>query len=132
MEWLPAADALVDMVAVHVPLLEEAQKWWAPIVYSGDIEDKCGQGISNCDAQGPTVVYISKMSSGASQKGLLTFGCVFRSLIHPGDKFCALQNGVGLAKCEEIYVAASHRMEKHLRNGGLGEKDFWVLYIHIF
>jgi len=92
MEWLPAADALVDMVAVHVPSPEQAQKWRAPIVYSGDIEDECGQGISNCDAQGPTVVYISKMSSGASQKGLLAFGRVFSGTIRPGDKLRALRN----------------------------------------
>eukprot|EP00957_Ditylum_brightwellii_P047927 3639829-Ditylum_brightwellii.AAC.1 len=31
---------------------------------------------------------------------------------------------LGLAKCEEIYVAASFRMEKHPLNRVLGKKEF--------
>eukprot|EP00957_Ditylum_brightwellii_P199883 15237748-Ditylum_brightwellii.AAC.1 len=92
MEWLPAADVLVDMVAVHVSSPEQAQKCQAPMIYSGDIEYECGHSISNCNAEGPTVVYISKMSSDASQKGFLAFSHVFSGTIYPGDNLCALWN----------------------------------------
>ena len=92
MVWLPAADALVDMVASHTPSPVRAQKLRASLLYSGDVkEDSCGRGISNCDPSAPTVVYVSKMSPSPTSKRLLAFGRVFSGTVRPGDTLRALR-----------------------------------------
>ena len=92
MAWLPAADALVDMIAMHVPSPVMAQRMRAPLLYSGDLDDTSGQGIYHCDASGPAVVYISKMApSGLNSKRMLGFGRVFSGTIRPGDTLRALR-----------------------------------------
>jgi elongation factor 2 len=87
MAWLPAADALVDMVAIHIPSPVQSQRLRAGMLYAGDIEDECGQGIYHCDPLAPTVVYICKMSPaiGAQSKRLLAFGRVFSGTVRAGD-----------------------------------------------
>jgi elongation factor 2 len=92
MAWLPAADALVDMIAAHVPSPACAQRLRAPLLYSGASTDSSFQGIYSCDPAGPAVVYISKMApSGERRKRLLAFGRVFSGTIHVGDSLRALR-----------------------------------------
>ena len=91
MAWLPAAEALVDMVASHVPSPVQAQALRAPLLYSGDIEEDSGQGIANCDPTAPTVVFVSKMSPSPMGKRLLAFGRVFSGTVRPGDQLRALR-----------------------------------------
>ena len=92
MTWLPAADAIVNMIVAHLPSPVEAQKYRAPMLYSGDIDDETGQGIYLCNEKAPALVYISKMApSITNNKRLLAFGRVFSGTIHPGDKVRALR-----------------------------------------
>jgi len=92
MAWLPAADTLVDMIAACVPSPQDAQQRRAPLLYSGDVNDECGQGIHDCDALGPVVIYISKMSPVESNnKRLMTFGRIFSGTIHAGDTLRAIR-----------------------------------------
>lgn len=97
MLWLPAADAIVDMVAAHVPSPSDAQRLRAELLYSGPLDDESGRGVMNCDPNGPLVVYISKMvpsSSGADQqksRSLLGFGRVFSGTVHAGESVRALR-----------------------------------------
>lgn len=92
MAWLPAADALTDMIASALPSPVEAQALRAPLLYTGDIEDASGQGIINCDVSGPTVVFISKMlPSTLSKKSLVAYGRVFSGKIEVGDSMYALR-----------------------------------------
>lgn len=90
--WLPAADALVNMVASHVPSPVQAQPLRAAILYSGEVKgDPCGQGIYDCDPTAPAVVYISKMSPGPAGKRLLAFGRIFSGTVRSGDILRALR-----------------------------------------
>jgi elongation factor 2 len=92
MAWLPAADALVDMIAAHVPSPACAQRLRAPLLYAGDSNDSSFRGIYNCDPTGPAVVYISKMApSGERSKRLLAFGRVFSGTVRVGDSLRALR-----------------------------------------
>jgi sulfate adenylyltransferase subunit 1 (EFTu-like GTPase family) len=92
MAWLPAADALVDMIAAHVPSPVCAQRLRAPLLYAGDSNDSSFRGIYSCDPAGPAVVYISKMApSGERSKRLSAFGRVFSGTIRAGDSLRALR-----------------------------------------
>lgn len=93
MAWLPAADALTAMIALHVPSPIRAQKLRAPILYSGDLQDDSGLAIARCDPNGPVVVYISKMSpaNGPKDKRMLAFGRVFSGTMFTGDTLRALR-----------------------------------------
>jgi len=92
MAWLPAADPLIDMIAEHVPSPVKAQKLRARLLYDGDVNDPSGQGISNCAADGPTIVYISKMvPSGQNGKKRLALGRIFSGTLRQGDNLRAIR-----------------------------------------
>ena len=87
MAWLPAADALTDMIAATAPSPFEAQLLRAKLLYSGDIDDDAvGQSIVYCDRTGLTIVYVSKMIPSASGKNnLVAYGRVFSGEIKTSD-----------------------------------------------
>ena len=94
MAWLPAADALVHMITIHVPSPIRAQRLRTPMLYSGDdMTDDSAQGISHCDPCGPAIVYVSKMapSNNSNKKKMLAFGRVFSGTIRAGDTLRALR-----------------------------------------
>jgi translation elongation factor EF-G len=60
-KFLPAADALLEMIVLHLPSPVTAQKYRAETLYEGPIDDECGVGIRDCDPKGPLMLYVSKM-----------------------------------------------------------------------
>jgi elongation factor 2 len=44
-KWIPAADALLEMIIMKLPSPRKAQKYRAAYLYEGPIEDPCGQSI---------------------------------------------------------------------------------------
>ena len=53
-KWLPAGDALLQMITIHLPSPVTAQNYRAEMLYEGPIDDLAGQGIKNCDPEGMT------------------------------------------------------------------------------
>lgn len=51
-KWLPAGDALLQMITIHLPSPVTAQKYRMELLYEGPHDDPCALGIKNCD---PTV-----------------------------------------------------------------------------
>ncbi len=51
-KWLPAGDALLQMITIHLPSPVTAQKYRMEMLYEGPKDDPCAMGIKNCD---PTV-----------------------------------------------------------------------------
>ena len=51
-KWLPAGDALLQMITIHLPSPVTAQKYRMEMLYEGPHDDPCALGIKNCD---PTV-----------------------------------------------------------------------------
>ena len=51
-KWLPAGDALLQMITIHLPSPITAQKYRMEMLYEGPHDDPCAVGIKNCD---PTV-----------------------------------------------------------------------------
>merc|ERR1712054_641640 len=60
-KWLPASDALLEMIVLQLPSPAKAQSYRTETLYEGPIDDPCGQSMKMCDPEGPLMVYISKM-----------------------------------------------------------------------
>merc|ERR1711939_80841 len=52
-KWLPASDALLEMICLHLPSPAVAQKYRTETLYEGPIDDPCGVSMSTCDPNGP-------------------------------------------------------------------------------
>ncbi len=48
-KWLPAGDALLQMITMHLPSPITAQKYRMEMLYEGPFDDPCALGIKNCD-----------------------------------------------------------------------------------
>ena len=51
-KWLPAGDALLQMITMHLPSPVTAQRYRMELLYEGPHDDPCAIGVKNCD---PTV-----------------------------------------------------------------------------
>ena len=85
-QFLPAADALLEMIVLHLPSPVVAQAYRAETLYEGPIDDECGQGIKNCDKNAPLMLYISKMVPTSDKGRFYAFGRVFSGTIRTGQK----------------------------------------------
>merc|ERR1719393_515872 len=59
--WLPASDAVLEMIVVHLPSPVAAQSYRCATLYDGPLDDTCAEGIRKCHPLGPLVMYVSKM-----------------------------------------------------------------------
>ena len=87
-KWLPAGDAILEMVVLHLPSPAEAQKYRVQTLYDGPMDDKTATAIRNCDnsASAPLCMYVSKMVPTSDNTRFYAFGRVFSGIIHSGQK----------------------------------------------
>jgi elongation factor 2 len=83
--WLPAGDAVLEMVIEHLPSPKKAQKYRGKQLYTGDLDSDVGQAIINCDPNGPMTMFVSKMFP-ANDNRFYAFGRVFSGTIKNGQK----------------------------------------------
>ena len=76
-KWLPSADALLEMIVMHLPSPKVAQKYRCAVLYDGPIDDEAAKAIMACDKDGPLMMYISKMVPTADKGRFYAFGRVF-------------------------------------------------------
>merc|ERR1712018_418617 len=57
--WLPAGDAMFQMIVIHLPSPVTAQKYRSEMLYEGPVDDQAAIGMKNCDPNGPLMMYIS-------------------------------------------------------------------------
>ena len=48
-KWLPAGEALLQMITIHLPSPVTAQKYRMELLYEGPHDDEAAIGIKNCD-----------------------------------------------------------------------------------
>lgn len=48
-KWLPAADAVLEMIVVHLPSPPQAQKYRVENLYDGPLDDEVANSIRTCD-----------------------------------------------------------------------------------
>ena len=85
-KFLPAGDALLEMIVLHLPSPVIAQKYRVENLYTGDMEDEAAKGIANCDPNGPLMMYVSKMVPTNDKGRFYAFGRVFSGRIKTGQK----------------------------------------------
>jgi len=84
--WLPAAEALMEMLVVHLPSPAKAQKYRTELLYTGPMDDAYATAMKNCDSKGPLMMFISKMIPTADAGRFYAFGRVFSGTISTGKK----------------------------------------------
>lgn len=85
-KFLPAADALLEMIVIHLPSPVTAQFYRAETLYEGPHDDSSFLGIQNCDPNGDLMLYISKMVPTSDRGRFYAFGRVFSGTVKSGQK----------------------------------------------
>merc|ERR1739847_126766 len=84
--WLPAGDAMFQMIVIHLPSPVTAQKYRTDMLYEGPNDDAAAQAMRACDPNGPLMMYISKMVPTSDKGRFYAFGRVFSGKIATGLK----------------------------------------------
>eukprot|EP01128_Nolandella_sp_AFSM9_P003856 TRINITY_DN1695_c0_g1_i2.p1 TRINITY_DN1695_c0_g1~~TRINITY_DN1695_c0_g1_i2.p1 ORF type:complete len:697 (-),score=151.06 TRINITY_DN1695_c0_g1_i2:681-2771(-) len=88
--WLPAGDALSQMIIEHLPSPLVAQKYRVENLYTGPLDDPTATAIRNCDPDGPLSMFVSKMVAAEDGKRFFAFGRVFSGTIRGGQTVTVL------------------------------------------
>jgi elongation factor 2 len=84
--WLPAGEALLEMIVMHLPSPVTAQQYRAETLYTGPLDDECAQAIRECKPDGPLMLYVSKMVPTIDRGRFYAFGRVFSGTITTGQQ----------------------------------------------
>merc|ERR1711964_899495 len=84
--WLPAGEAMFQMICIHLPSPVTAQKYRAELLYEVPSDDAACQAIRNCDTEGPLMMYVSKMVPTSDKGRFYAFGRVFAGKVSTGQK----------------------------------------------
>ncbi|KAJ1891262.1 translation elongation factor 2, partial [Kickxella alabastrina] len=85
-KFLPAAEALMEMICIHLPSPVKAQAYRCGGLYEGPMDDESAIGIRNCDPKGPLMLYVSKMVPTSDKGRFYAFGRVFSGTVASGMK----------------------------------------------
>ncbi|KAL0086698.1 elongation factor 2 [Phycomyces blakesleeanus] len=85
-KFLPAGDALLEMICIHLPSPVTAQKYRVTSLYEGPMDDECAIGIRDCNPAGPLMLYVSKMVPTSDKGRFYAFGRVFSGTVRAGLK----------------------------------------------
>jgi elongation factor 2 len=84
--WLPAGEAMFQMIVIHLPSPVTAQKYRAELLYEGPPDDAACTAIKACDPTGPLMMYVSKMVPTSDKGRFYAFGRVFAGVVATGQK----------------------------------------------
>eukprot|EP00698_Gefionella_okellyi_P009523 TRINITY_DN2429_c0_g1_i1.p1 TRINITY_DN2429_c0_g1~~TRINITY_DN2429_c0_g1_i1.p1 ORF type:complete len:841 (-),score=179.63 TRINITY_DN2429_c0_g1_i1:76-2598(-) len=107
--FLPAAEALLEMIVINLPNPRKAQSYRVVNLYDGPCDDKYAQSIKACNPDGPLVMYVSKMVPTADNSRFTAFGRVFSGRIKGGQKVRIMGSNYTPGKKEDLFVKAVQR-----------------------
>uniref|UniRef100_A0A4W3K4F6 Elongation factor 2 n=1 Tax=Callorhinchus milii TaxID=7868 RepID=A0A4W3K4F6_CALMI len=107
--WLPAGDALLQMITIHLPSPVTAQKYRCELLYEGPLDDEAALGIKNCDSKAPLMMYISKMVPTTDKGRFYAFGRVFSGVVSTGLKVRIMGPNYTPGKKEDLYLKPIQR-----------------------
>merc|ERR1719434_558461 len=84
--WINAADTLLSMIVTRLPSPRVAQKYRVENLYEGPMDDTAANAIRECQADGPLMVYVSKMVPTSDKGRFFAFGRVFSGTIATGQR----------------------------------------------
>jgi len=107
--WLPAGEAMFQMIVIHLPSPVTAQKYRTEMLYEGPADDEAAVGMKNCDPNGPLMMYISKMVPTSDKGRFYAFGRVFSGKIATGMKARIMGPNFIPGKKEDLYEKTIQR-----------------------
>lgn len=108
-KFLPAADALIEMIVLHLPSPATAQRYRVENLYTGPLDDPIANGIRNCDQNGPLCLYISKMVPTTDKGRFYAFGRVFSGKVKTGMKARIMGPNYEPGKKTDLFVKSIQR-----------------------
>ncbi|CAH1253903.1 EEF2 [Branchiostoma lanceolatum] len=108
-KWLPAGEALLQMICTHLPSPVTAQRYRMELLYEGPHDDEAALGIKNCNADGPLMMYVSKMVPTTDKGRFYAFGRVFSGTVGTGQKVRIMGPNFIPGKKEDLYVKPIQR-----------------------
>jgi elongation factor 2 len=107
--FLPAADALLEMMILHLPSPVTAQKYRAETLYEGPPDDEACIAIRDCDPKAPLMLYVSKMVPTSDKGRFYAFGRVFAGTVRSGLKVRIQGPNYTPGKKEDLFIKAVQR-----------------------
>jgi len=102
-KWVPAADALLDMMIHHLPSPAMAQKYRADTLYEGPLDDSYCAALRACSPSGPPIMYVSKMIPIGDTGRFIAFGRVFSGKIGAGMKVRIMGSNYVFGEKKDVY-----------------------------
>merc|ERR1719450_1318998 len=107
--WLPAGEAMFQMICIHLPSPVTAQRYRAELLYEGPADDAACMGIKNCDPDAPLMMYVSKMVPTSDKGRFYAFGRVFSGKVATGQKARIMGPNFVPGKKEDLYEKSIQR-----------------------
>ncbi|KAK6465990.1 translation elongation factor 2 [Scheffersomyces coipomensis] len=108
-KFLPAADALLEMIIVHLPSPVTAQFYRADTLYEGPSDDASCIAIKNCDPNADLMLYVSKMVPTSDKGRFYAFGRVFAGTVKSGQKVRIQGPNYTVGKKEDLFLKSVQR-----------------------
>jgi elongation factor 2 len=108
-KFLPAADALLEMMIIHLPSPVTAQRYRMETLYEGPHDDEAAVAIRDCDPKGPLMLYVSKMVPTSDKGRFYAFGRVFAGTVRSGLKVRIQGPHYTPGKKDDLFVKSVQR-----------------------
>ncbi|XP_055328555.1 eukaryotic translation elongation factor 2-like [Paramacrobiotus metropolitanus] len=108
-QWLPAGEVLFQMITLHLPSPQTAQKYRMELLYEGPMDDEAAVAVKNCDPNGPLMMYISKMVPTSDKGRFYAFGRVFSGVVQTGQKVRIMGPNYVPGKKDDLYEKSIQR-----------------------
>jgi 116 kDa U5 small nuclear ribonucleoprotein component len=104
-QFFGPSTGFVDMVVQHIPSPVEAAQRLLERYYTGPLDTKVAESMKRCDADGPLVVYVTKLFNTVDGKGFTSFGRVMSGTARPGMQVRVLGEGYSIDDEEDMTTA---------------------------
>jgi elongation factor 2 len=108
-KWINAADAIMEMMIIHLPSPAKAQKYRYMYLYEGPKDDPVAIGIRDCDVEAPLCMYVSKMVPTSDKGRFYAYGRVFSGKVSTGLKVIMMGPNHVPGKKNDRYVGNIQR-----------------------
>ncbi|KZP19945.1 P-loop containing nucleoside triphosphate hydrolase protein [Athelia psychrophila] len=108
-KFLPAGEALLEMIVIHLPSPATAQRYRVETLYEGPMDDESAIGIRDCDPKGPLVLYVSKMVPATDKGRFYAFGRVFSGTVRSGPKIRIQGPNYIPGKKDDLFIKSIQR-----------------------
>lgn len=82
--WLPAGEAMLHLIVLHLPSPVQAQVYRIQHLYEGPQDDQVACSMKACDPKGDVMIYISKKIPAQDGARFICFGRIFSGTIVSG------------------------------------------------